>query len=56
MHSKNYLKIRGYYKAELWDEQRVRSVVGLATGITAEEYKQITGEDYEPQCDSCEQP
>ena len=54
MHSKNYLKIRAYYMAGLWDEQRVRSVVGLTTGITAEEYKQITGVDFAPEGDGGE--
>lgn len=48
MHSKNYLKFKNYYKAGLFDKARLKTLVGLPTGITAEEYKEITGEDYSP--------
>lgn len=44
--SKNYEKIKSYYERGLWDKQRVFNVVGKKTGITPEEYKEITGEDY----------
>lgn len=46
-HSKNYTKIKKYYDTGLWSKEQVHSVVGRPTGITAEEYKEITGEDYE---------
>ena len=45
-HSKNFEKIKGYYDKGLWDEARVRAVVGKPLGITREEFKEITGEDY----------
>lgn len=44
--SKNFELIKGYYDSGLWTKQRVYNVVGKPTGITAEEYKLITGEDY----------
>lgn len=44
--SKNYEKIKSYYERGLWDKKRVFNVVGKKTGITTEEYKEITGEDY----------
>lgn len=44
-HSKNFEKVKGYYNAGLWSIERVRAAVGK--WITAEEYKEITGEDYE---------
>ena len=46
-HSKNFKKVKDYYDDKLWDERRVRLAVGR--WITAEEYKEITGKDYE-QC------
>lgn len=46
MHSKNYLRIKNNYDKGLWSKERVRNVVGKSTGITTEEYKQITGEEY----------
>ena len=46
-HSKNFEKIKAYYDEELWDKSRVYAVVGKKTGITAEEYEEITGEPYE---------
>lgn len=51
--SKNYNMVRSYYQRWLrgepggWDKAKVRSLVGLPTGITAAEYEQITGEPYE---------
>ena len=51
--SKNYNMVRSYYHRWLrgepggWDKAKVRSLVGLPTGITAAEYEQITGEPYE---------
>lgn len=47
MHSKNYVKFRHYYKTGAWTKEQLYNVVGKPTGITAEEYKQITGEAYE---------
>ena len=44
-HSKNYEKVKGYFDAGRWSLDRVHSAVGK--WITAEEYKEITGEDYE---------
>lgn len=43
-HSKNFEKVAGYYNNELWSKQRVYNAVG--NWITADEYKEITGEDY----------
>ena len=42
---KNFKKVKDYYDDKLWDERRVRLAVGR--WITAEEYKEITGKDYE---------
>lgn len=39
-------KIKDYYVTGLWSIDRVRNVVGKV--ITEDEYKQITGEKYEP--------
>ena len=44
-HSKNFKKVKDYYDYKLWDERRVRFAVGR--WITAEEYKESTGKDYE---------
>lgn len=46
MHSKNFYKIKGYYDSGLWSIDKVRAVVGKPLGITAEEFKEITGQDY----------
>lgn len=49
-HSKNYDKVKRYYDRGLWDKDRVRDAVTHPEGnpwITPEEYKEITGEDYE---------
>ncbi len=45
-HSKNYYKVRDYYKGRYWSIERVRQAV-VKGWITAEEFKEITGEDYE---------
>lgn len=42
--SKHYEKVKDYYDNGLWSKQRVYNVVGK--WITADEYKQITGEEY----------
>ena len=46
-HSKNFEKIKAYYDEGPWDKSKVYAVVGKKTGITAEEYEEITGEPYE---------
>ena len=38
-------QIKYFYEKGLWSKQRVRNVVDKV--LTAEEYKEITGEDYE---------
>ena len=43
-HSKNFAKVKDYYERGLWDKARVHAVMGR--WITAEEYKEITGEEY----------
>lgn len=40
--SKNFDKVNGYYLKNLWSVDRVWNVVGKVTGITEEEYKEIT--------------
>ena len=42
--SKNYGKVKGYYDAALWSLGMVRNAVDR--WITAEEYREITGQDY----------
>lgn len=37
-------KIKYYYEVGLWSKQRVWNAVGKV--LTAEEYKEITGEEY----------
>lgn len=44
--SKNYEKVDYYYGMGLWDESRVRNAV-VKNWITKEEFKTITGVDYE---------
>lgn len=46
MHSKNFDKVKYYYDNELWSLYRVHEAV-RKNWITVEEYKEITGEDYE---------
>lgn len=43
-HSKNFEKVKKFYKMGIWSEKMVWSAVGK--WITTEEYKEITGEDY----------
>lgn len=44
--SKKFNLVKNYYDRGLWSEKRVHDAVGK-NWITAEEYKEITGEDYE---------
>ncbi len=41
-----YEKIKKYYEASVWSEQRVRNAVSKGV-ITAEEFKKITGTAYQ---------
>lgn len=43
--SKNFNKVRAYYECGVWSITKVHNVVG--TWITKEEYKLITGQEYE---------
>lgn len=43
-HSKDFDKIKGWYDRGLWKVKHVRAAVGKK--ITADEFKEITGEDY----------
>ena len=43
-HSKNFEKVKTYYDDGMWNIAKVHNAVGK--WITAEEYKEITGEDY----------
>lgn len=43
--SKHYNKVKGYYDAGLWPQQWVRDAV-IKDWITADEYRQITGAEY----------
>lgn len=43
-HSKNFYKVKGYYDNGQWNLTMVRNAVGK--WITAEEFKEITGQDY----------
>ena len=42
--SDNFEKVQGYYEKGLWSISMVKNAVGR--WITAEEFKEITGEDY----------
>ena len=42
--SKNFEKVKEYYEKGLWSKARVRNAVGK--WITADEYREITGEEY----------
>ena len=44
--SKDFEKIKGYYDDGRWSKKRVKNAVKMGA-ITKEEYKLITGEDYE---------
>lgn len=43
--SKNYEKVKGFYEARLWPLSWVENAVDR--WITAEEYQEITGQEYE---------
>lgn len=45
-HSKNYSKVKRWYSLKMWNEIRVRNAVKMGW-ITKEEFKEITGKDYE---------
>lgn len=45
MHSKNFYKVKDYYDDGQWSKKKVHNAVGR--WITKEEYKEITGEEYE---------
>lgn len=45
--SKNYIKFKGYYNRGLWSKKMLYNVVGRKYGITKEEYKEATGDDYD---------
>ena len=50
-HSKNFEKVKRFYDRGLWSKERVHDAVTNPEGnpwITEEEYKEITGEEYEP--------
>lgn len=38
-------KVKFYYDEGLWDKERVKNVVGKV--ITKEDYREITGKDYD---------
>lgn len=44
MHSEKFETVLDYYRRKLWTKTQVRNAVGK--WITAEEYKEITGEKY----------
>jgi hypothetical protein len=43
--SKNFEKVKKFYENGIWNKQRVYNAV--EKWITKEEYKEITGKDYE---------
>lgn len=45
MHSKNFEKVKKYYKMKMWNEQRVRNAV-TSGWITEDEFYKITGKFY----------
>ncbi len=45
-YSKNFSKVKRWYDMKMWDETRVRNAV-IMKWITEEEFKEITGKDYE---------
>ena len=44
-HSPKFEKVKNYYDRHLWTKKAVENAV-IHNWITAEEYKEITGEDY----------
>lgn len=45
MHSKKFTMVKHFYTIGAWDKTRVHNAV-VKEWITADEYKEITGEDY----------
>lgn len=45
-HSKNYEKVKSWYRMGMWNEVRVRNAVKMGW-ITETEFKEITDKDYE---------
>ena len=45
-HSERFELVKGYYDTGFWKKKAVRNAV-VRQWITADEYKEITGEDYE---------
>lgn len=45
-HSKNFEKVKQYYERKNWSLKMVRNAV-VKDWITAEEFKEITGDNYE---------
>ena len=45
-HSPKFSKVKSYYDNGLWSITKVRNAV-IKNWITAEEFKEITGEDYD---------
>ena len=45
-HSKMFYKVKDWYDSGAWSKQWVKNAV-VKGKITAEEYREITGEDYE---------
>ncbi|MGN0695024.1 MAG: XkdX family protein [Lentihominibacter sp.] len=45
MHSARYEKVKSYYEKGLWLKKMVHNAV-IKEWITAEEYKEITGEEF----------
>lgn len=45
MKSAKYDKVKGYYDSGLWDKNRLRNAV-IKSWITADEYQEITGDEY----------
>lgn len=44
-HSKKYNKVKGYYDKGLWSKRMVHDAV-VKAWITADEYTEITGDEY----------
>ena len=47
--SRNHQKIEKFYKAGFYTKDMLKYLVGKKSGITEEEYREITGEDYDPE-------
>ncbi|MCD8119771.1 MAG: XkdX family protein [Lachnospiraceae bacterium] len=45
-YSNNYSKVKNWYDMGMWNITRVRNAVKMGW-ITEDEFKEITGEDYE---------